>query len=73
MSDFLAQLSAAPSRGHGAANTTDNDYDRQLRDLLAYLKQPSLVPSTADLNEVLEVRIHPMKKLPDMNSGRTTN
>lgn len=58
MSDFLAQLYAAPSRGYGAADTTDNDYDRQLRDLLAYLKRPGLVPSTADLNELLEVRIH---------------
>lgn len=58
MSGFLAQLYAAPSRGHGAADTTDNDYDRQLRDLLAYLKRPGLVPSTADLNELLEVRIH---------------
>lgn len=58
MSDFLVQLSAVPSRGHGAAITTDNDYDRQLRDLLAYLKQPGLVPSTADLNDFLEVRLH---------------
>ncbi|KAL4781908.1 hypothetical protein BJX76DRAFT_333906 [Aspergillus varians] len=54
MSDFLGHLSAAPSRRHGSASTTDEGYDRQLRDLVDYLKQPGLVPSSADLNEYLE-------------------
>ncbi|KAL4997788.1 signalosome subunit 3 [Aspergillus recurvatus] len=54
MSDFLAYLSSAPSRPHGSANVIDESYDRQLRDLIAYLKQPGLIRSTADLNECLE-------------------
>ncbi|KAL4923214.1 putative COP9 subunit 3 [Aspergillus undulatus] len=54
MSDFLGILCAVPSRQHSLANTTDESYDRQLRDLLAQLKQPGLIPSTVDLNEHLE-------------------
>jgi hypothetical protein len=58
MSDFLAHLTSAPSRPHGSANITDKCYDHQLRDLIAYLKQPGVAPSTADLNGYLEVRGH---------------
>ncbi|KAL4911694.1 signalosome subunit 3 [Aspergillus aurantiobrunneus] len=54
MTDFLGRLYAAPSRRHGSSNVTDESYDRQLRDLVAYLRQPGLVPSTANLNEYLE-------------------
>ncbi|KAL4980050.1 signalosome subunit 3 [Aspergillus desertorum] len=54
MSGFLAHLSSAPSRPHRSADVIDESYDRQLRDLNAYLKQPGLVLSTADLNESLE-------------------
>jgi hypothetical protein len=54
MSDFLAHLTSAPSRPHGSANITDKCYDHQLRDLIAYLKQPGVAPSTADLNGYLE-------------------
>ena len=56
MSDFLAYLTSAPSRPHGSANITDKCYDHQLRDLIAYLKQPGVAPSTADINGYLEVR-----------------
>ncbi|KAL2783015.1 signalosome subunit 3 [Aspergillus keveii] len=55
MSDILTRLSAVPSRPHGATETTDETYDRQLRDLVTYLKQPGLVPSTTDPNEYLQV------------------
>ncbi|EAA58307.1 hypothetical protein AN5798.2 [Aspergillus nidulans FGSC A4] len=54
MSDFLAYLTSAPSRPHGSANITDKCYDHQLRDLIAYLKQPGVAPSTADINGYLE-------------------
>ncbi|KAL4869949.1 hypothetical protein BDV12DRAFT_166695 [Aspergillus spectabilis] len=54
MSDLLAKLSAVPSRRHGSANMTDDEYDRQLRDLIAYLKQPGLVPGGANINEYFE-------------------
>jgi hypothetical protein len=57
MSDILTRLSAVPSRPHGATETTDETYDRQLRDLVTYLKQPGLVPSTTDPNEYLQVSI----------------
>ncbi|KAL3442119.1 hypothetical protein BJX65DRAFT_321683 [Aspergillus insuetus] len=55
MSDVLTRLSAVPSRPHGATETTDETYDRQLRELVTYLKQPGLVPSTTDPNEYLQV------------------
>ncbi|KAL4733281.1 signalosome subunit 3 [Aspergillus similis] len=54
MSDFLVYLTSAPSRPHGSANITDKSYDHQLRDLIAYLKQPGVAASTADLNGYLE-------------------
>ncbi|KAL4937447.1 signalosome subunit 3 [Aspergillus oleicola] len=54
MSEFLGILSAVPSRHHSSTGITDEAYDRQLRDLLAHLKQPGLVPSTVNLNEYLE-------------------
>ncbi|KAL3473658.1 signalosome subunit 3 [Aspergillus californicus] len=55
MSDFAGRLSAVPSRHHDPTNTTDDEsYDRQLRGLIAYLKQPGLVSSTADLSDYLK-------------------
>jgi COP9 signalosome complex subunit 3 len=56
MSDLVAKLCTVPSRRHGSANMTDEEYDRQLRDLIAYLKQPGLVPGGANINEYFEVR-----------------
>ncbi|KAL4792924.1 signalosome subunit 3 [Aspergillus venezuelensis] len=54
MSDFQRAISAVPSRHHSSAHVTDESYDRQLRDLLAYLRQPCLVPNTVDPKETLE-------------------
>ncbi|KAL5332629.1 hypothetical protein BJX70DRAFT_392851 [Aspergillus crustosus] len=54
MLDFLARLSAVPPRCHSAANVTDEEYDRQLRDLIVYLKEPGVIQSGADINENLD-------------------
>ncbi|KAL2811158.1 signalosome subunit 3 [Aspergillus granulosus] len=54
MSDILARLSAVPTRHHTATDSTDEAYDLQLRELVVYLRQPGLIPSTSDPNEYLQ-------------------
>ncbi|KAL4877932.1 hypothetical protein BJY04DRAFT_122138 [Aspergillus karnatakaensis] len=54
MSEFLAGLSTAPSRRHRTNHVTDEEYDRQLKDLIAYLKQPNFVPPNTNICEYLE-------------------
>ncbi|KAL2842971.1 signalosome subunit 3 [Aspergillus pseudoustus] len=54
MSDLLARLSAVPYRPHVVTDAANEDYDRQLREFVAYLKQPGLIPSTSDPNEYLQ-------------------
>ncbi|KAL4806953.1 signalosome subunit 3 [Aspergillus unguis] len=52
MSDIIEHLTSAPSRRYASANKTDEHYDRQLRSLIEYLKQPGL--ATNDLKGYLE-------------------
>ncbi|KAL2859955.1 putative COP9 subunit 3 [Aspergillus lucknowensis] len=54
MSDFLAQLSAVPSRQYTLGTVSDEIYDRQLRDLKACFGQPAFVPGSVNLTECLE-------------------
>ncbi|KAL3456312.1 hypothetical protein BJX64DRAFT_281431 [Aspergillus heterothallicus] len=54
MSDILARLSEVASRPTIATDAAHKAYDCQIRELLLYLKQPGLIPSTSDPNEYLE-------------------
>ncbi|KAL2824694.1 signalosome subunit 3 [Aspergillus cavernicola] len=55
MSDFLGRLSSVPSRPHDPDNISAERYDRQLRDLISYLKQPGVASSTSDYSDFFEI------------------
>ncbi|KAF7594271.1 COP9 signalosome complex subunit 3 [Aspergillus hancockii] len=52
MSDILSQLTSVSPRLHTSI-TSDEDYDKQLRDLIAYLQQPNRVSDIVAVSDFL--------------------
>ncbi|KKK23255.1 hypothetical protein AOCH_001188 [Aspergillus ochraceoroseus] len=54
MTELLKRLTAAPSRRYLSINVTDENYDRQLRDLAVYCKYSGVVSNITDFDEYLD-------------------